>query len=775
VWLNSGAGELGRLMRSYLYWSMKETQGWAAMSKPVYEKSAWDDRGSWVKAPTIRGAADLAVMAGTGVIALAAAPVSGGGSILAAAALSTALNMTDDALFTYLDVQGGYKSWDSAGFEFGKKALASAAGSLVGGAFSGAGGLTDLATRGLSGASATVLRSGFAGLESLSTATLTGAINAVTYRNGSLGWSEDAFAASLRTGLIGAAGSASGSLAGGLLRNLNSKGDALYGFSRSNKIEVESLNTLTGSLVSQGTRYALGGQAQFNLGGLLELSLSQGSASLGLGGGGTNLGSLGSALRGAGVWAVNSSISAYTARTGLDLAVALRAQYGFGDRTQKSQLADILKGDTLLRTASSASASAAAADYVGAAGNDAVADSVPSAEAFAPAGTARAQTLRDGTARVVRLQGYDADLSREDQLRLAIALGHEAYRDGYGVGESQADGSLETQATNFQELTQASVARVQMGRKLDEDYGGFFQSNVDLAFESFLHQKAQEDGDGDLFQSYLRDTYEDSEDFYWPQVVTGGKNQNQEAYRTVPLLGSKTQEETVSLNAQNLASSVANLKEKIAKDAEVMKTYSIPKNYDDAVLEAAINQNSKLQKEVKYKKLEYESLYLHGCMLLSAVYGAQTASGKTYDLEAANALIKDSGLFLNQADLSKELLSDVMSSLTDGDYKFELLSLPDGQPSKALLKELADSSSMYLAHLRIKREGAKDAYHSEMLSSLEWKGSDVTVHTANPWKGSSYTGNTNRTMGEIARWDIYRVRPTWQYWSRNFHAKGIGR
>jgi len=68
IWQDSGMGELGRLMRSYIYWSIKESQGWSLVNQPMWDKPAWDDRDSWFKAPTIRGVADIGVTIAAAVV-----------------------------------------------------------------------------------------------------------------------------------------------------------------------------------------------------------------------------------------------------------------------------------------------------------------------------------------------------------------------------------------------------------------------------------------------------------------------------------------------------------------------------------------------------------------------------------------------------------------------------------------------------------------------------------------------------------------------------------
>lgn len=111
VFQAAGSGELGRMMASYIYWSLKEGQGWSEANKPLYEKDLWDDRGNWLQAPTIRGVADIGVTVAAGIL------TGGFGAI--------AMNLVDDAAFGLLDISGGYQSWEQASLDFGKKAALS--------------------------------------------------------------------------------------------------------------------------------------------------------------------------------------------------------------------------------------------------------------------------------------------------------------------------------------------------------------------------------------------------------------------------------------------------------------------------------------------------------------------------------------------------------------------------------------------------------------------------------------------------------------------------
>ncbi len=303
LWRDAGTGELGRLMREYIYWSMVEGKGLAELGKPSWDKSLWDDRGSWFKAPTLRTVADV------GVAIAATALVPGGG--LAAMAAAATINLADDAVFTMLDVSGGYRSWEAAGTEFGKKALSSAASAAMGGVFNGfdgvgegifkAGGL-NAGFSSLSGMPGVIAKTTMTGMQSLATSTVTSAINAIQWDGKGLLWSSDAFNAGMQAGLVNAAVGMTSTFTAGSLGQMN-----LFDGIRNpltdkvfNTASIANFNSFAGSLAGQGMNFALGGDFTLNLlnasdlsggklkGGLLELHLGRGGVSMNMGMGGAD-------------------------------------------------------------------------------------------------------------------------------------------------------------------------------------------------------------------------------------------------------------------------------------------------------------------------------------------------------------------------------------------------------------------------------------------------------------------------------------------------------
>jgi len=240
------------------------------------------------------------------------APAGGIGGALA----SAAVNLADDAVFTMLDVGGGYKSWEEAGLEFGKKAACSAVNIGVGQLFSPAIAMAN-STQGIGGVIGSTMLSG---MQTVTTSTLNSAVNAITWdKEHGLGWSADAFNAGVQGGLISAATGMTSSFTSGVLGELNLFDGNKIGLSNNifNTESIKSFNALTGSLASQGVNYALTGDFTLNVlnfgmfgvndrngnlvkNGLLELHLGKNGATMnvGMGGADVSLGTIAASMSG---------------------------------------------------------------------------------------------------------------------------------------------------------------------------------------------------------------------------------------------------------------------------------------------------------------------------------------------------------------------------------------------------------------------------------------------------------------------------------------------
>ncbi|MFP3089647.1 hypothetical protein LQZ21_04905 [Treponema sp. TIM-1] len=368
---DGGTGQLGKLLRLYIYWSIQESNGINAMNSALWEKPLWDSRDSKFQAPTIRSVVDIgnqvvAAVVSTVVGAVAGA-FSGGAGFALGVALNIAMNLSDDLMFSAMDASGGFKNWDEVGVEFGKKTAITGAGSLIGGMFNGIGaaagaassgflqsGISGMVTQNLTGLSKVITQTALTGLQSITTGTVTSALGAVTYNSqDGFGFSRDIFTDSIKGASIGALSGMTGSFTTGVM-NLGL--DGFYG-----KLQTDgaTLSSLGGGLMGQGVNYAFTGDYAVNLfnldlltagrvdSGLLELHLGRDGVSLGFGTDGVDMsaGTMAGALRGLEAWKVNAQILASDEESARQYASQLRTLYS-GDAITRAEFEAVLEGMT---------------------------------------------------------------------------------------------------------------------------------------------------------------------------------------------------------------------------------------------------------------------------------------------------------------------------------------------------------------------------------------------------------------------------------------------
>jgi hypothetical protein len=307
-----------------------------------------------------------------------------------------------------------------------------------------------------------------------------------------------------------------------------------------------------------------------------------------------------------------------------------------------------------------------------------------------------------------------------------------------------------------------------MGDRINQDYQWFYDAHIDFAFESYLLDMAKASGDYSLFNDYLSIVYMNDRDYFFQWVNNVSDHQNStNDYREIPLLNSKSAERVAELNQENFKTAFdkykADLAEKEKYYGDIADFISIKGNDDE--LWKILTGDIKLQEEFGYKPLLFESIYMVGCMFMSTKYGLEAITGKYFDTIALNEYIKENNLYLRESDLSNELMARIMTELSDGQYSVTLAE--NGLIDPAKLYGYEQSNDMYLAHLRIKKDGTGDGYHSVMVSGIDYafdKNGNITginaVNVANPWNSSnSFSGKTSYTMDQIARWDIFKVTP----------------
>ncbi|AEJ19217.1 M23 family metallopeptidase [Gracilinema caldarium] len=620
LWQDRGMGELGRLMRSYIYWSMKESQGWASVNKPMWDKPAWDDRSSWFKAPTIRGITDI------GVTIAASVMLPGAGSLL----MNAALNLADDAVFTMLDVGGGYKSWEAAGLEFGKKALSSAVNVGVGQVFSPA--VTALnSTPGVSGV---IGRTMVGGMQSFTTSTASSAINAITWdAEHGLGWSSDAFNAGVQGGLISAATGMTSSFTSGML-NLG-----LEGFVGSTYANAATLSNTIGSLAGQGVNYALTGDFTLNVlnfgmfgiqdrngnlvkNGLLELHLGKNGATMnvGMGGADVSLGTVAQSIAGLDAWRVNAELWTSKQDEAHKYTSGMRTLYSVGGAKELALYQELLSGKTNIEELASG-------DY-----------------------KAKTEANGDGTKTIYLGQGSLADGSR---FGLNILLAHEAYRNGIDDGvEGQR---IETQ--------QAVLGHIGAAFALAQTYGmGSIGEAMTGEVNTYLEALKSNNYDalGKLLAGY------DSSGDYWRLVRD---------YRTGAFGFIEDGELDFDLSILGMGRDIS--PEEMAKMVKAMEFAGLPKleASRDMVFQSGNISKEELMKQYDefqkknphFSDRDFQAFFEGGTNSTSFRNGILSFVGASVALEDAITYIEGSNSKTNPINEQKaqKLIANVMSSLGD--------------------------------------------------------------------------------------------------------------
>jgi hypothetical protein len=376
--------------------------------------------------------------------------------------------------------------------------------------------------------------------------------------------------------------------------------------------------------------------------------------------------------------------------------------------------------------------------------------------------------------RTVYLRGDQTGMTFEEQMRLAAVLGHEAYRDGYSTGETDQNGNVITKAMSMKELQDASIARILMGDRINQDHQWFYGYNNDFAIESFLYANANKMGDMTLFNDYLQITYKNDQDYFFQSGSTGGDHQNQDKYRSIPLFATESQERVAEINGERFDTGLVAYKADLAGKAgyaDDVEAFMSQYGKTDEELMRELQNDKSLQGKFDCTPLKYETLYNVGCRFMTAKYIAESVSGNKIDTLKLNDLVREKNLFVmrdGERLLTNESVADIMTLATQGQYIFDLVQT--GLPDAAELWAMDQSKDQYAVHARIKQNGTGRGYHSVMVSDFEYSYDDKgnvtgvkSVNVANPWNGGSrLTGQTSYTMDQIDRLDIYKPTKNYQ-------------
>ena len=474
----AGYGEMGRIMEAFLKNEGRLGRGLAAMEVPVYRQRFWDDDANndgkpdgLLGAPSVTMVYDIGFAVAASAAGAVVSTVTG--NTATGAAVSTAISMTDDAIFTSLDIAVGAQDADDAWEAFGKKAAATLMTNLI------SGGLGEVVNVG----STLVGHAAMAGIQYTASTTTSAAINSLEWNSNSffdIDFNTDTFqdATMSEEALAGLAGAMVGA---GVTGGLDGIVDGTIG---SEYMEVAALNRTIGSATNAATQYAMTGQTTLNVlnmsdfggpasTGLLELNLGGNRPVFNIGMGGIGM-SVGQVMQGMG------GFSSY--RRSLDIhregfrgeeAIAMRMLDTSGLAETEALYEELMAGDATMVKG----------------GTD-----------------GRAETQIVNGEKLIFL-GEGA--SSESRYQLGLTLTHEAFRDGVDNGE----------VGQQQETVRAVVGHTLVAQQIagiygDEQLTGMQQDEVERLV------KAQQTGDFSGFASYVGGAYDSSSD-YWKLTAQG--------------------------------------------------------------------------------------------------------------------------------------------------------------------------------------------------------------------------------------------------------------
>ena len=448
---------------------MKFNYGLNQLSMPVYDKKLWLSD-SFFEPPTIRSVASLVCdIAGS------------------ATGQSWWLGILDDALFASLDIVVEDKDVGEVATEFGKAALTNTISVGLGAASNG---LSSLAGNISNTAAKVATQAAISASSAYISQVSNSYINALSYsaENGwSMDWdnannswfSNDTLAATLGAGI-------STGISTGLNEfNLGVNNSNVHGFNSNQIDSIKNLNNLAGGLASSGVSFAFTGNATFNIlnltdfgsrinGGLLEFTVGKDGVSSKIGNGGTNISysTIKSSISGASSLHKNSQIN----KTGYDKQTkdALRSQWGFGDKTAKKQLEEIIKGDIILKLDAD--------------------------------GSEVAQSINENGQKIIHINSSQ----NEGFIDLGLTLQHEAHRDGI----------ISDEQSQYIETVNAVAGHTKMALAMTKDslytkdMLNHISSDTNLQNDINAYLYAAYTGNTGLFAGYVGANYDTSAD-YW--------------------------------------------------------------------------------------------------------------------------------------------------------------------------------------------------------------------------------------------------------------------
>ena len=773
MFYDKGKGELGRLMTYFIFYDCMESKGLAEVNLATWNKRLWDDSNSVLSAPSMRSLTDVVLQVGVGILAAAGTMVTGGMSIVGMIALETAILSSGSFVYNSLDAAFGYKKFDEALFDFGKaftiNAISSAGSAFFGGIknvsneFFRDGIIGKMLNKSSNLAEETFIKVMGNAVQSTTTGFLNNFVGSIYLDDDrKLAFSGKNFTDGMESMYKNTLVSMTTITANGILTGINSgyNLERIAAYSSENTERMKKLNSVLSGLAGQGVSYALGedftlnllntsiielfgaGEQKHNIG-LLEYHLGKdGKKSMNIGTGGTDVGI--NTLLDSGIasllWGTDVMADIYGEVNDINIEYTFQALFNSGDKEGIKQALRILfgKDDIIIDTSQ---------EY-------------------------GAKTDNIHGKRTIIIGDYRDDLSIAEQVALAAILAQEAYRDSVS-GDA-----------NFEEFRNAHMARIDLATRFNEDHPWFFTLFKDYLAESIILEDARETGSFLVFDTHLSVTYSNEEDYYWIKVTPGGEFQSDDRYRKITLLAGKTLEEIARANDDSIVKAIDYIVSNYEETGEYSKSvaeFFTEDGIDTDGLMSRFKTNESLQKEFGLSLMKHETLYSHGCMLFSLMYGLESITNKNYDAALLNEWMVDNGHFTgnDKNELSTNKIAEVLNILLGGFYDASVFYR--GAVDYSHLIGLNYSKDAFLVHLRVLDPKNPEANpHSVMVDRIDYEYDDGLIvgvkgiYVANPWnREGTFSGKDYYTFNEIVRMDIFEITPTSLYYKYKFYNEEV--
>lgn len=470
-------GEITLILMDLQWNNLEESAAYADFEKSFLDRRIFDSP----SAPSLRTTATVTAAITASIVAstVSFGSLTGVSGVLATAALSSAITMSNEVVLSTIDLATGYKS----PFEIAKSLASSAVSNGIG-----------IATAGI-GSKISNINSVVGSV--VSSTLYEGSKSMFGIASNSLIMNDFDFADTLETltkkESLSKIGSSmiSGFVSSSLNAvNLGLDNNKVQGYSSENILKIKSFDSFIADSSSSLFEYGYAGETTINIAsvkdvGILEINIGQNGikSQVGMNGHNMSIGNVLNSTVGLSNIIKNNKINKYSNNNEV-LASALRMEYGFGNKNAKKQLEDILNGRTELKIVDE--------DYI-------------------------AKSIIEDSHKIILLgqkENFEGDYKK-----LGVILQHEAERNGINDGmEGQRKEtvlSVKSQLKIIENMANDSLYK--------KEVYNFLDSNKDLLINSYISENFADS----TYENYVSNIYDNSED-YW-RLTWGGQliNDNQ--------------------------------------------------------------------------------------------------------------------------------------------------------------------------------------------------------------------------------------------------------